>query len=508
MKKNLRKKALSFAAALVVFISAVETAAAADKNEIKISSSADTVKSGDDFTVTLSYEPDSTGVSSFIIYFCYDSEAVLLNFDASSDYTSSAGFSVVSDYEYADGTIRITGANMSSENVSEAVSLADFSFTVCEDFSGEISFWTEVESLVYSDGDSYVNAEFRHNNIYDPFVVTAVNEDVSEDCQNDTDDSDCAYDADDSNDGLSSESSEDSISEARTDDLSCGGETADSAAEAEDVQTSAYEDETAETAEDTEETGVSETGTLFSYEQGSGDYNNESAVQYAFSPYDYISGNPSSADIEVSVTATGYCVVGIGMETSDGWKIYSAPVSAGSGTVTAENIDLTDVSGDIYVQLYYLKHDSSFEINAVSVTDLTIADQTICDESEASEEDEEASDENAETDSGSSEVLSESSETVSETQIAETANTEASDETSETSEETNASESDSQKTTASYSDEQSEVLNAAGAASEAADSNPDTGTDYGLYICGGLVILCLVQMIYSIYTAIRANGKS
>jgi hypothetical protein len=310
------------------------------------------------------------------------------------------------------------------------------------------------------------------------------------------------------------------------------------------------ETEASEEAEDTDQTFGE---ALFSYTQGDSDYNNEEALQYSFSPYDYVDSADEPVDISVSVSSTSAVQGGIGMLTSDGWTIYSTGSQGGEQVWTANNVDLSEVSGDIAVQLYYLKHNSTFEISSISITPSSEeATDEVTDEiaEEESSQDSQTETQPAETTAVTTEAPKETS-TVTEESVAETTavtTEEISEETTVSSvedatqteavkqtvmaettsadeeiPETDDSEAAETADTASTDSESSEtaktesntesaaettaqdVQQVVTEASGKADSNPDTGNGLGKYVCAGVMILCGAQMAYSIYALTRKN---
>lgn len=555
MNKKFHKFALSAAAAVFTITTAVTTVSAAQKNRLVLSCGSDNAQAGDVITVDLRYIPDLAGAAGFTIDLCYDPDAVSLSIPADGGYVTAGGFSVVRNFTYSNGRVRLVGANMTGSNVTEETVLTELDFTVNDGYYGDIPFWTEVDSFVSFDGENYINADFNSSGPYTPFTVTGPSKPA--------DSEETVTDA------------EQTVEQSAEQDVPQPEETASSDTQTlpETVlppDTSADTEETQDTHEETE--GQSETdgqqevdgqqesdgqaATMFSHKQGNVDYNNETPVQYSFSPYDYLTEDASVVDISVSVNSTGTASGGIGMQTSEGWKIYNCS-SDGSGEAvwTAESVDLSDVSGDIAVQLYYLKNNSEFEINSITAVPSAQSDTVTPTETGAPSEDKDSTEqtetnapsedndstEQTETDAPSedndgteqteTDAPSEDNDSAEQTETAEPSDSETSDsETdpvtdtlSDTSSDVSSDISDSEPDNTQKPDNvqavkpdnvqkpESEQAAAAeqlsGQMSAAANANPDTGSGLAPYVCGGVLILCAAQMIYSLFYVLKRGEK-
>lgn len=360
MKMRFPKTALSITTAVVTLASTVTAVNAAQRNEITLSSSQSSAQSGETFNITLGYQPDDVGASGFTIDLHYDTEAVNLNIPSDGGYTSAGEFAVVTNFEAQDGVIRIVGANLSGGNVTNNVTLGNFSFTVKDGYHGDISFWTDVTTLVATEGENFVNVDFRAYGPYDPFVVDGPAQETTTTPPQTTAPETEAPETE------PPETAEPVQTEAPKDEeeIVTEPELPDNY-----IPEIPEEPESPEELPETDNENTEPSEALFHHSQGGEDYNNEEPVQYSFSPYDYIDDVDGNVDISVSVSSDGSTQGGIGMLTSDGWVIYGGEIEDGSEEVwTAEDVDLDDVYGDISVQLYYQRNNSDFYINSISVT--------------------------------------------------------------------------------------------------------------------------------------------
>ncbi|MGN0634102.1 MAG: hypothetical protein ACI4JW_09575 [Oscillospiraceae bacterium] len=360
MKMRFPKTALSITTAVVTLASTVTAVNAAQRNEITLSSSQSSAQSGETFNITLGYQPDDVGASGFTIDLHYDTEAVNLNIPSDGGYTAAGEFAVVTNFEAQDGVIRIVGANLSGGNVNKNVTLGDFSFTVKDGYHGDISFWTDVTTLVATEGENFVNVDFRAFGPYDPFVVDGpAEETTTTPPQTTVPETEAPEDSEpETDEPVQTEPPKDDEEIVTEPDLPDNY-----------IPEIPVVPEIPEELPETDNKNTEPTEAVFHYSQGDEDYNNEEPVQYSFSPYDYIDEVDGSVDISVSVSSDGSTQGGIGMLTSDGWIIYGGEIEDGSEEVwTAEDVDLDDVYGDISVQLYYQRNNSDFYINSISVT--------------------------------------------------------------------------------------------------------------------------------------------
>ena len=383
MNRRFHKRAITAAAAVMTLTTVVTSVDATGKNNITIEADRASVSAGESFGLLVGLDTDNVGVSGFTIDFHYDSDAVSLNIPDESEYAPDSKFALVTNFEYADGIVRIVGANMTGSNVKGQTVIADLGFTVKDGYDGDIGFWTQVQDLVYTDGDEFVNAEFTAYGEYDRYtvkndtpVVTAAPETepiVTEpETQPETE-----------TETVSSETETEPqlpetfippetvlIPETTLPETEPATDT-ETETETEPVSEPPEEslpDEDGETDTQPEEEEPQSGDVLFEHRQGSEDFVGETDLQYIFDPSVYTDAE-GTVDISVTVESDGTASGGIGMQTDDGWKIYSANADGSGETVwSAEDVDLSEVSGSIAVQLYYLEHDSDFKITSISIT--------------------------------------------------------------------------------------------------------------------------------------------
>lgn len=399
MDRRFHKRAISAAAAVMTLTTVVTSVDAAAKNEITIESDKLEARAGDRLSVDVGISPDSVGVAGFTLDLHYDPEAVSLVIPADSDYAPDSKFTLVTNFEYQDGAVRIVGVNPTGGNVTAETAVAELEFTVNDGYSGEAGFWTEVEDLIaVSDGEFY-NTEFTAFSEYSPYVVNIISADDSQPAESlpsPDESSEADSSAADSLPGADSLPESNDSSEAPATlpeemippadvvipDVPDVEEPSSSEADSSDNTDSTTDPAVApvpdnseyptpsEVPDGAEEGSQSDPNALFSYKQGDEDYNNESALQYTFSPFDFAEdGELQTVDIAVTVESDGGAAGGIGMQTADGWEIYSATADgSGEAVWTAEDVDLSQISGDVAVQLYYLQHNSEFKITGISVT--------------------------------------------------------------------------------------------------------------------------------------------
>ncbi len=498
MNKRFHKRALSAAVALLTLTSAVTTVNAAQKNKITIECEKSSVSSGESFDVSLNYEPDGNGASGFTIDFHYNSDALTLNIPTDNEYSSYDGFIIVTNYEYEDGVVRLVGANLNAENVTDYTQLADFSFTVNDGYTGSLSFETSVETLVYTDGEDFVNADYDTNLLTISGPSGKVSETVTTTTTTQT----------------TTKLTEAQVEEENETESEAEIETTQTTTTAELPET-VIPTETDISEADTAATNDESKAVLFTHEQSGGDYNNEEALQYIFSPSDYTSSE-GLVDISVDVSCSSNASGGIGMLTSSGWKIYNATVSNGGATWTAQNVDLSDVSGDMAIQLYYVKNGASFSINSISFS------------SSGSQKAETTVEENvATTTTTTTTAATTTAEQITTTQ-ASTADTQAaqtttvSEEVAEDEEhelkaeledaadaskdEITANDTVSTVTISDASVTADEVESAVESAAAQASDNPNTGISAGACVSGVVIALCLAQIFCSTYSLIKKKS--
>lgn len=570
MDSRFHKRALSAAAAVLTLTSAVTTVSAAQKNEITLSANNTVIKSSDSFNLTVSYKPDSVGASGFTIDLHYDPEAVTLNIPDENSYNISSSFALVTNFEYDNGTVRIVGAEMEANNVRSETNIAYLSFTVNDGYEGDIAFWTDVDTLVYSSGDSFVNADYNAPGKYSQYVLTAAPKEQQTEPPTTKPAPKPAPPTETTEETTTTTTTvtTPSLPEEIVPETTVSPELPDTDNGDDNPAVPGETDNGYDTPDDFDT--PHETSSLFYHSQGGSDYVNDEALQYSFSPFDFCSENiaDKTVDISIEVYSTDTVVGGIGMLTYDGWTVYDGQESNGSAIWVANDVDLSEVSGDISVQIYYMKHDSTFEINNIIVTtysngveeqypyipddteqsdgwypseDEVQPEDTVTETTEtepeqpaedadnesnpsekedsdtdSSQSGEDTADSEDEEDSsslpGSSGVLSETTD-----DEGSESDSNSSDADSLPSDNDSSSKTDSSSvavsgtsTTTNTSPSDSDVVAAVSSAKEIADSNPDTGKKIAteFYIAGGLIAASLAQIGYSIYSLGKRNNKN
>lgn len=521
MNKRFHKRAIAATAAVLTLTSAVNTVNASQRNEITIESSASSVSSGDTFNITVGYEPDSTGASGFTVDLHYDTDAVNLNINASGEYAPSGGFALVTNIQADDGIVRIVGANLTGSNVTNSTVLANLSFTVKDGYYGDIDFWTDVDTLVATDGEDFVNVDYRSYGPYDPFTVDGPAEVTTTPATTTTPPTETVPPETEPTE------TETTTTEVTTEqplpDEYIPEQTEPEISAPEEVAPTDSEPDNSEQIPDVPDNVNSDNSdSLFVHKQGESDYNNEEALQYTFSPYDYISEADEPVDISVTVSSTGSAQGGIGMLTSDGWTIYGGEIGEESEQVwTANEVDLSDVSGDIAVQLYYLKNNSEFTIKSIDISPSDSSPSYDEPEPDTTPEVTEPPVEEVPQETVPSETSAPESEPVpietvpeeetdvpTETEIPESS-VPVEDDTSseEVSDLGNTTDSSSGVSTEPQTTSAAQIESTVNNASAKADGNPDTGSGIGKYISYGIMVLCAGQMAYSIYALTRKNDE-
>ncbi|SDA24448.1 hypothetical protein SAMN02910447_02525 [Ruminococcus sp. YE71] len=574
MNKQFHKRAIAAASALLTLTSAVTTVSATQKNEIALEIDTKELHSGDSFNLTVEFRPDDIGACGFTIDLHYDPKAVTLIIPDESSYNVGGDFTLVTNFEYDNETVRITGADLSCKNVLKDTDIAFLTFVVNDGYNGDIAFWTDVDTLVYASGIDFINADYKQCGVSDPFVieatekkqVTTVTVSEPDDSSEETTTTTAVTTEEVTTTTTASLPDvvipvttiipdfpdDSSVTETESEYVRDDSSDTDDSSDADTDESSSTTDSAADT--DNEDY-------LFTHEQGGTDYTNEDPLQFTFSPSDFISGDESgTVDISVGIVSTNTVVGGIGMQTSEGWTVFESEESVGETVWTAEDVDLSDVYGDIAVQVYYLSHDSTFAISSVSIvpsgtaseaaddtssetadpsseTDSSSEEQTDYSETSSAEDTsseesydsadvqtaestadssfEESSETSASLPDADSSSQSDSSDSSSTDSTASVSDSTSSGESSAAADDTTSSESTSSTagtstTTGSSTDSKSSVETVVSTAKTSADSNPGTGKKVApeIIFAGGLVLVSLGQICYSIHSLRKLNKRN
>ena len=165
--KNKRKrrylktsKAVLSAATALLTVSSIASSAtsAAQVNEFRIVSDKNYAAAGDRINISVDLLPGDLGTTGFSFDLHFDPKKVSL---IVPDKINESDFSVVSSYDAKKGILRVVGAELSGENVTDDTRLNIASFTVLDDAVGEIGYWLDVDADVAFDGNNYINAAFK-----------------------------------------------------------------------------------------------------------------------------------------------------------------------------------------------------------------------------------------------------------------------------------------------------------------------------------------------------------
>ncbi|WP_124097987.1 cohesin domain-containing protein [Ruminococcus sp. Marseille-P6503] len=347
MKLKVNKLALSLAAAVLIATSLLSpaTSASAD-NEITLTADKTSAKEGERLNVTVGFIPNETGAAGFTVNLHYDPNKVEVYIPAETDsaYKADSKFSVVTDYAYSKGIVRIIGANLVNSNITSATDLALATFTVKSGANGKISFWTEVENMVSSSGSGYISSAYSAPTEASPLTVSI---------------SDSAASGSDNTELSSREEAGKPSASERT--------TAKTVSDT-DSEASTPESKTVTSADpsDSKVLQTDDACPVFTYETQDSDFNSEKPVGCSFSLSDYITDFSKLYSIKVNISTSGSVNGGIGMLVNGRWQSYGNMTHrSGSDTWTSGCIDPNSVSGDIFVQLYFLKENSEFSVEAI-----------------------------------------------------------------------------------------------------------------------------------------------
>lgn len=405
MNLKVNKLALSIATAALMITSILSTVTSASAtNEITLTADRNTAKAGERINVTVGYIPNDTGAAGFTINLHYDADKVDVYVPSESEmdsaYNVGSKFSVITNYVSSEGTVKIVGANLSSTNITSKTDIALATFTVKSGVSGKINFWTDIETMVSSSGSGYVNSSYSAPTEKSPLTVSGPSETSAVTSQQTT--------------AVTSVSS--SVSKTTTDakttvktstkktTTTVKTTTATTAASTASTKTSSKpqtvtsvssaKPQTTTTVpvvtKPDESVSVSSqenviTEPIYTYKTDDNDFNSEEAVSYSFSLSDYIKDYSQLYNIKVNISTNGNVNGAIGMLVNNSWQSYgNITHETGSDTWTAENIDPNSISGNVFVQLYYLKGNSEFTIDSIEAVPVKAANNLITEDSDGS----------------------------------------------------------------------------------------------------------------------------
>ncbi len=417
--KKLRvcKPALAASTAFLMISSIVSMAASASgTNEIKLRLDKTSANVGDTINLTASIAPDKTGVAGFTLNVHFDPKDVSLYIptedELNSTYSIQSGFTVITNYNAQDSTVKIVGANMTGSNVTAESDVALASFTVLDSGDGKADFWVEVETLITESGDDYVSAQYTAPTQAKPVAASVVNasgtpaqektlkEEVDEireqtgNTQTSETDEKKNYVVSSPDSETHAEQTADKVnyvvetpdSQTGTDvTVPVGEQTQPAAGEntqqaADQTQTAADQTQTAadqtqavnsQTTQPTDQTPVNMNETaqaLFSYVAGAAGFNSEEVVQYSFRLSESITNYDTTYDIKVNIDTDGAAGGAIGAMRNGEWDSEISNTQL-SNTWTYNNVDPNTTSDEVFVQLYSLSANSTFEIESIDLID-------------------------------------------------------------------------------------------------------------------------------------------
>ncbi len=165
MNNAFKKAVISIGTAVVMLTSVFAgSVVASSTNEITVSPTTSTVKPGESFDVSVGFEAGDNGASGFQLYLYYDDELLDVYVPTTSElngkYNAQSRFSVITNYTYGDGVVKIVGANMSANNITVDTALSLVTFKAKNDVSGNAKIWVSVEKLVYNNDGSMVSTSY------------------------------------------------------------------------------------------------------------------------------------------------------------------------------------------------------------------------------------------------------------------------------------------------------------------------------------------------------------
>lgn len=548
MKLKVNKIALSLATAVLMVTSLLSTVGSASAvNEVTISADKSSAKPGDSINVTVGYIPNDVGAAGFTVNLHYDQEKVEVYLPSESElettYNVNSQFSVITNYNASEGTVRIVGANLMSTNIKSATNLALATFTVKEGAVGDMDFWVEVDTMVASAESGYVNVSYSAPTEKSPFTVsgpkpvTTTTQKTTTTTKKVTTTTTAATTTKSTTAASSQETTTTTTTTTKavtttvpetsavTSELTTTPAVTTAASETEAV-TSPVTEETApvvttepEQSYEPEQTSVADTedaapdtseesDQIYTYEQGEEDFNSEEAVSYSFNLADYVTDFNRNYDIKIGISTTGSVNGGIGMLVNGEWQSSDNKThEASEDTWVAENIDPNEVSGDVFVQLYYVKGNSEFSINSIEAVPVAASAET---GAAAGEDDPVASTDETDGTADSPDYTADGETGTADTDIPENdspdeeAGSIGEDSPLDVEEDNSVTENNETPDAATDDDIESVVLHATQEADsnpQSADSNPSTGAKTNP-VTAIIMIACIGEIAWSIFVII------
>ncbi|GEM_PF-103428 len=397
------RPALAASTAFLMISSIVSMAASASgTNEIKLSSDKISANVGDTINVTASIAPDKAGVAGFTLDLHFDPKDVSVYIptedELSSKYDLSGSFTVITNYSASDSYVKIVGANLKGQNVKSESDIALATFTVKDTTDGKADFWVEVETLITESGEDYVSANYSAPTQQKPVAVSVADagkaqEEEKTSLKEEVDKLREEAGLTDEEEGekknyvVSSPDAE-TFSKQQGDKINYVVSTPDSTASNDTTQ--AVTDDTQAVPETDKTQPVSETqpvqneqqetvvqqpvnmnetaDALFKYVAGASGFASEQTVQYNFRLSEANIDYSQLYNINVNVKTTGQVGGAVGALKNGEWVSEIARTyEAGETVWSYDNVDPNTTSDQVFVQLYTMSPNTSFEIESIDI---------------------------------------------------------------------------------------------------------------------------------------------
>ena len=397
------KVLLSVSTAFLVISSVVPTAGNADQvNAFSVISDKSYVSAEDGFNVTIDFIPDEVGASGFTFDLYYDSNKVRpLNGDKCG-LDNDGSFLIMSNSVPDEGRVRIVGAYMNGDNITDECTVASVDFEVIDGASGEADYWIDVDSLVYFDGEDYAESDYSVPTKYAPYTVTLlesqpivpqvtviteeevpveVTEKAAEEKQED-------------NTAVVEQPSEDTetFTETAVQEEPVVIELVPEKKAEEEVKLPEADGPVYEPNDNNTDSKLAEEKSdepLFEYSMNE-DYSGED-IQYGFNISDNISDYNNSYDIAVKLDSTGFVNGCIGMMDNCGqWVSQEFETYSGADEWVFTGLDPNSCWDQVFVQVYYLQDGADLSIDSVSFRSNAINSAVSADEADPASADSDA----------------------------------------------------------------------------------------------------------------------
>ncbi|MBR1392377.1 MAG: hypothetical protein IJ561_00915 [Ruminococcus sp.] len=411
MRFKINKPLLSIATAIMMvtsMISMLGTSAAA-ANEITLSCDKSYATEGQRINVTVGYLPGEVGAAGFTLNLHFDNSKLNVHIPTENEtakYNVGSAFSVITNYDYAPGVVRIVGADLTSSNIASATSLSLASFDVKNGTTGDINFWVEVETMVSASNGSFVNSAFSATALTvksaEPVTTTTTTPTTTTTTTTTTtvttpapETTTTTTPAITTSEAVTTVPPETTTTTTTPVTTTPPETTTTPAPETTAVQTEPAAPVTTEVTTtpttttttttttaapapvpaETEEPSVEEPAAetpIFAYLQGGTDFNSEEDIHYIIPVSEYVTDRDKHYDVKITVQATGNTNAGIGMMLDGSYTKQNEKLRTKDEEVwTVKDIVPSHLNSDIVVGLYYLKNNSEFTINNIVFEEVT-----------------------------------------------------------------------------------------------------------------------------------------